>query len=230
METVDGGGSVIELLSSIAHEMRAPLSSLSAAAEMISEGDAEEQKRFACIIRRQAHRLSGIVDGLLAAYGATGHVCHGDGDVIALPELLEELCEEQRLQYPRHRFHLETEQDDRIYADRRMLAIVVSNLLSNAAKYSPAGSTVRVSTHHYENAVRIEVEDEGDGVAASDRARIFDAGFRGNTRAEGIGLGLYVARMLCDAMHARLIVNSSEDTGGACFVVEVPPGGIHDSE
>ncbi|MBF6599318.1 MAG: HAMP domain-containing histidine kinase [Dehalococcoidia bacterium] len=231
MEEVDGGGSVIEMLSSIAHELRAPLSSLSAAAEMIQEGDAAEQQRFACIIRRQAHRLNAIIDGLLEAYGAASRQQRAESGAVDLTQLLEEACEEQRLQFPGHRFELRTERDDQIIVDRRMLSIVVSNLLSNAAKYSPAGSVVHLSSHHYEDAVRIEVEDEGDGVPVAERQRIFEAGFRGRQqRGAGVGLGLYVTRTLCDAMRARLIVESSEETGGARFAVEVPLGGVHDYE
>jgi signal transduction histidine kinase len=226
MEEVDGGGSVIEMLSGIAHELRAPLSSLSAAAEMIQEGDPAEQQRFACIIRRQAQRLSGIIDGLLEAYGATARQRRAEPGVVALTQLLDELCEEQRLQFPRHRFVFRAERDERVVADPRMLAIVVSNLLTNAAKYSPAGSTVRLSTHHYEDAVRIEVADEGDGIPAPERDLVFQPGYRGaGVRADGTGLGLYVARTLCNAMGARLLVETSEDTGGARFVVQVPLGG-----
>lgn len=214
----------LALMSSIAHELRTPLAALSASAEMLeATDDADDHRRFTAIIRRQALRLNDIIEGMLEAYGATAAGPRAAIDVCGLAQRLEVTCAEQRVVYPYHVFATEIEPGGTAEVDQRMLAIVVTNLLSNAAKYSPPGSTVRLICRREGGDIRIRVEDQGSGVPGYMRRDIFRAGDRGGQCGEpGFGLGLFVAHRLCQALGASIEVEDSSRGEGACFVVTLP--------
>jgi NtrC-family two-component system sensor histidine kinase KinB len=119
-----------------------------------------------------------------------------------------------------------------IVADQARLAMVVSNLLANAAKYTPAGGQVRVRTGATGNQVTIEIDDSGPGIAPELRERVFERFFRvGNENpsalaAAGAGIGLYIARQVSEA-HGGTIVCEASPLGGARFVVTIPAEGKH---
>lgn len=119
-----------------------------------------------------------------------------------------------------------------IVADQARLAMVVSNLLANAAKYTPPGGQVRVRTCVHDEKVTIEVDDSGPGIAPELRERVFERFFRvGNENpsalaAAGAGIGLYIARQVSEA-HGGTIVCQASPLGGARFVVTIPAEGKH---
>ncbi len=220
------GGSTapsLELVPSMAHELRAPLASLAAAAELMQTSEPTEQRRLAEIIHRQAYRMSGIVDAVLQMYAAS-NACRIDAreqfDVLAL---LHDLCADQALSFPKHVFTAHAGVVCPVTADRHMLGMVVTNLLSNAAKYSPSGSTVSVSARCEGGDVLVEVEDEGSGVPPEFRNRIFEPGYRSeHERSDSYGLGLFIADRLCAVMQACLSVEPALRGCGARFVVRLP--------
>ncbi len=211
----------IGLLSSIAHELRTPLSALSASAEMLeTSSDVGEQKHFAAIIQRQAQRLNGIVEGLLEAHRASRGELRKVRSIIDMDVFLAELCEDQQRVFPHHRFESTVEHARQLSSDPRLLGIILTNLLSNAAKYSPAGSTVRLECRREGASTSIRVQDEGQGVPEFMRRRIFEAGERGLAEQQpGFGLGLFVAQWLCDVIGAEISVEDSCNGRGSCFVV-----------
>lgn len=229
----DGAASSLELVPSMAHELRAPLASLAAAAELMQTSEPTEQRRLAEIIHRQAYRMSGIVDAVLQMYAAS-NACRIDAreqfDVVAL---LNDLCAEQALSFPKHVFTAYAGAGCPVTADRHMLGMVVTNLLSNAAKYSPSGSTVSVSARCEGGDVHVEVEDEGSGVPPEFRSRIFEPGYRSeHERSDSYGLGLFIADRLCAVMQGRLSVEPALRGCGARFIVRLPlhVGGSLDAE
>lgn len=215
----------LELLSSIAHELRTPLSALTASAEMLQVADdGDSQRRFAAIIQRQTSRLTSIVEGLLESYRAGDGELADTGAGVDIEDLLFELCGEHELMFPRHRWVLDVKPGANGACDRRALGMVLSNLMTNAAKYSPVDSTVRIVCEQREGTIAIRVSDEGPGVPEFLRRRIFSAGDRGTRNdRDGCGLGLFIARRLCDAIGAELEVES-RDGEGACFTVRLNTG------
>ena len=107
-----------------------------------------------------------------------------------------------------------------VSGDERALAEALYNLVDNAAKYSPDGSTIRISGAKAAGAVRIEVEDEGKGVRASERDRIFEKFHRGDKSVKGFGLGLAIVRGIVEAHGGRVFVEDG-DHGGSRFVIEL---------
>ena len=112
----------------------------------------------------------------------------------------------------------------RVLADPERIGQVLRNLMSNAAKYSPPGSTIALRARRHDDRMRIEVADRGCGVHPDDRARIFDKFARGRDltgrRQHGMGLGLYVCRRIAQAHGTDLTVESSPGRG-AVFAFEL---------
>jgi two-component system sensor histidine kinase KdpD len=110
-----------------------------------------------------------------------------------------------------------------VAVDEMQLDQVMTNLLENAARHSPAGGEVRVSIEPAGDRVAVRVRDHGPGVAADDRERVFEAFYRGASIPDspGTGLGLAIANAIVTAHGGRIW---AEDTpgGGATFAFEIP--------
>jgi len=114
-------------------------------------------------------------------------------------------------------------------ADRGRLAQIVGNYLSNAVRYSPAGSTVRVTARRAGAQVELAVRDQGSGLTAEQRARVFERFYRidpSRTRTlGGSGIGLAIARALAEAMGGSVRAESDGPGTGSTFLVTLPGSG-----
>ena len=114
--------------------------------------------------------------------------------------------------------------DGVVYTDPTYLRRIVQNFLSNAVKYNRDNGKVLLGVRCRGDHLLIAVYDTGLGITAQQRHRIFDAFYRGsNTRVEGVGLGLSVAKRMSEQLHCELRLNTVEGSG-SCFSVKVPLG------
>jgi signal transduction histidine kinase len=116
-----------------------------------------------------------------------------------------------------------------VRGDRDRLQQVLTNLLDNAVKYSPAGEKVTVSAFRQDSRVRIQVSDHGPGVPADQRRVIVEKFGRGHTAGSpgkpGTGLGLYIARSIAEA-HGGVLEVDSGPAPGATFTLVLPVGSV----
>ena len=149
-----------------------------------------------------------------------------DVDVSAI---VNEAVSLQRINADGAGIHLdvETQRLDPIRVDRTQMLSAVSNLVENAIKYSDRGDTVRIRLSNG-NSVRIEVSDEGIGIAQGDLERIFERFYRvdrGRSRATGgTGLGLAIAKHAVENNGGSIVVRSTEGQGST-FTITLPRGG-----
>ena len=133
----------------------------------------------------------------------------------------------------KHGFTIEHTLSDELFvqADRQSLYQVLRNLISNAFKYAPQGTTITISASRVEDIetplLRIAVKDEGHGIPTSDIPLLFNRFVRLqrdlNSSVNGSGLGLHISKQLVEAMHGRIWVESTGIDGeGSCFFVELP--------
>ncbi len=216
-----------DFVSAVSVELRTPLTSIYGFAQTLLRGDIafsdDERRTFLAFIARESERLTETVDALIdvarldsgglgAALAPTdvGAVVH---EVIAGAERTAN----------GHRFVADLGAGElSAAADPAMLRQVLDQLVSNAVKYSPSGATVTVSARRNGDAVEVAVADEGTGVPAAERDRIFSKFYRaGDVQAHGTGLGLFIARGLVREMGGRIWVDAREG-GGARFTFELP--------
>ena len=115
-----------------------------------------------------------------------------------------------------------------VKVDFVLIEQVLVNLLDNAAKYAPPGTTTRVSIGSAEGAVQIAVADEGGRMAPEDLERVFDKFYRvgrGDLQAESTGLGLSICRGIVEAHGGRVYARLRTDGSGTVFTVELPEAG-----
>jgi len=192
------------LTANIAHEIRNPLAAISHAAELLREEKrAEKQERLSQIINDNAQRLERMVSEVLEL----GRRDRAEPEGIRLARLIEgfldELAAHEKID--RTIFSVEVEADMVLFFDRAHLNQVLWNLLSNALRYcSRQPGSVRVVAHNNTYAKRAELHiiDDGVGISEESRSKIFEPFF--TTHSLGTGLGLYIARELCDANGGEL--------------------------
>jgi len=112
-----------------------------------------------------------------------------------------------------------------IAVDDVLFEQVLFNLLDNAAKYAPEGTTIRIQSFLDANTVRIEVSDEGDGIPAAELEHIFDKFYRvqkGDQVRAGTGLGLAISRGFVEAMRGTITASNRMDRAGAVFAIRLP--------
>jgi signal transduction histidine kinase len=220
-----------DFVATVSHELRTPLTSMMGFLEMIREGEAgqltDEQKRFLAIVYRSSERLQRLVGDLLfvARLDASGlQLQFGEAH---LDEVAREAVEANAALARSREINLRSEIGDipAVWGDRDRLAQLVSNLVSNALKFTPAGGTVTVRVFLDARNAVLEVADTGIGIPKGEQERLFQRFFRSSTATEqaipGTGLGLVISKAIAEAHSGSISVES--DTGtGTCFRVELP--------
>lgn len=203
------------LTANIAHEVRNPLSSISYAAELLKEGAQESaQARLSQIILDNAARLNRIVQDVMQLNRRDRAQIASVDLSQRLPAFVEELCQTKRL--PQETIAVVAPPECKVNFDRGHLDQVLWNLCQNALRYcqNKPGS-VRLQVMRLDaSRVMLEVMDDGVGIDAETAQKLFEPFF--TTDSGGTGLGLYIARELCEANGATLGYCSRSE-GGACF-------------
>ena len=207
-----------DFVSTVSVELRAPLTSIYGFAqtllrEDVAFGDAE-RRTFLGFIARESERLTAIVDALL-------NVARLDtGDLIVSLEstdvgrVVEKAVAAAAADANGHHLVAEVEGALAAHADPDKLRQVLDQLVSNALKYSPAGATIVVAARKLDETVEVTVVDEGAGVPAAERERIFSKFYKaGDAHGRGTGLGLFIAQGLVQEMGGRIWVDSEEGKG-----------------
>ena len=219
-----------DFVSRVSHELRTPLTQIRMFSETLllervrSEG---ERARYLGIIDREARRLSHLVENVLSfSRTERGRMALAPRPLDLAP-VVRDLVEEFRpLAAGRHaRLATEVREGTMASVDDDALRQVLLNLLDNAVKYGPEGQEVRVGVTPGSPGARVWVDDEGPGVPAGDRDRIWQRFFRLEAHREsaiaGTGIGLTVVRDLV-ALHGGRSWVETGARGGARFVVEFP--------
>ena len=217
-----------EILAVVTHDLRNPLNTIQLSASLLRDATPErrsENQRMLDIIFRTVRRMSGLVDELLDVSSIeAGHFSVSPGRGSA-SDLLREAADALAPAAAERGVHLQTRiegTDSAVWMDSTQLLRVVSNLVGNALKFTPAGGTVTLSAERREGEVLFVVRDTGPGIAPGDLPHVFDRywqGRRGDRR--GAGLGLAIARGIVEA-HGGWISARSEPGKGATFSFAIP--------
>jgi signal transduction histidine kinase len=211
-----------DFVANVSHELRTPLTVIGGFAETLVSDDVPQRQRvqFAEAIRSNAERMRRIVDDLLDLSRIESGGWRPMPDMVDVRSLAEEVLDAVRRDERSKAlsFHVELSPDaQELFADRTALQQILVNLVSNAARHTPAGGTVTVFTRHEPEGNWLGVRDTGIGIGPEHLPRIFERFYRVDTARSreggGTGLGLSIVRHLVEAHGGRVTAESASGMG-----------------
>ncbi len=213
------------LLDDLAHELRGPLTSLGLTIDMYKDLTPEQLDDLMMRASRAVAHLQSLVDDMLDSRSIQAGLFQVDQEPVPWPELAAAAVEAAQplLETARQRVESQPDKTVVVMADRSQVVRAIYNLLSNASKYSPTGSTIELRAHRAGPEVRIEVADQGPGIPVEHQARLFERFYRvaSNRQMPGVGLGLAIVKGIVDGHRGQVGVDS-EPGKGSTFWFTLP--------
>jgi two-component system, OmpR family, sensor histidine kinase KdpD len=218
------------LLTSISHDLKTPLSSVlgsaSALRDLGESLDAGQKAELLATVIEESERLNRFIANLLdmtrleAGAAVPTLSPHDLGDIVGAA-----LRRAGRI-LARHRVEIAMADDlPMVPVDAVLFEQVLFNLIDNAAKYSEAGTTIRVRGWRERDTLRLQIIDEGDGIPPEELEQIFDKFYRvpkGDRVRAGTGLGLAISRGFVESMRGTIVAANRSDRAGAVFTITLP--------
>lgn len=222
--------SIQRLLSDISHQTKTPLANLRLYSSLLMEEElTPRQREQAQVILQQSEKLSFLIETLVKLSRLETDVLAVTPKSQPLAPLLERAASQAKAAAEQKgialQLHLQQQAEMKALYDLRWTAEALGNLLDNAVKYTPPGGCIQVSATQYELFCRIDVRDNGIGVAEEEQAQIFGRFYRGRQvrEQEGLGIGLYLAREIAQKQGGYLKL-SSRPGQGSTFSLYLPRG------
>jgi two-component system sensor histidine kinase KdpD len=218
------------LLTSISHDLKTPLAAVLAAAGTLRDlsgnfTDAEKADLLVTIID-ESERLNRFIANLLDMTKLESGAIVPNASLHDLGEIIGSALRRAKKILAHHRVELDLAPDlPMLELDAVLLEQVLFNVLDNAAKYAPAGTSIRVHGWREGASVSLQIMDEGEGISPDDVEHIFDKFFRArkadHVRA-GTGLGLAISRGFVEALNGTITAANRTDRSGALFTIRLP--------
>lgn len=222
--------SIQRLLSDISHQTKTPLANLRLYSSLLMEEElTPRQREQAQVIFQQSEKLSFLIETLVKLSRLETDVLAVTPKLQPLAPLLERAASQAKAAAEQKgialQLHLQQQAEMKALYDLRWTAEALGNLLDNAVKYTPPGGCIQVSATQYELFCRIDVRDNGIGIAEEEQAQIFGRFYRGRQvrEQEGLGIGLYLAREIVQKQGGYLKL-SSRPGQGSTFSLYLPRG------
>ncbi len=215
----------------ISHELKTPLTAIRQGSELLNDGIggklSPQQKEITNILRESSLRLQKMIENLLHYTSIQFKPPELKLSNVLLSELIYNILSSYALTLDTKKIEVKSDlQAIYLTCDNNKIYTVLDNLISNAIKYTPQHGVINLRIYQKNENVVIEVDDEGPGVMASDKAKIFDPFYRGNAKHQslvnGTGLGLSIAKEFVEAHGGKISLIPSNF--GAHFRVSLPIG------
>jgi two-component system phosphate regulon sensor histidine kinase PhoR len=220
-----------EFISNITHELKTPIATVGVAIEALRNfnamHDPQRTKEYLDISSNELQRLNLLVDKVLKLSMFENKEMDLKYEAVDLAGVVNEVADSLKLQLEKHKAKLTIAREGEltVMGDRLHLSSVVFNLLDNAVKYSKEQPDIRIGLREKEEAVQLQVMDNGIGIPPEYRDKIFDKFFRvphGDTHnAKGYGLGLSYVAQVVKKHNGTIVVESQPDTG-TTFTITLP--------
>jgi signal transduction histidine kinase len=226
-----------EFLAMLGHELRNPLAPIVTALKLMKlrGGEHSETVHEQEVIQRQVDHLVRLVDDLLDVSRIASGKVELRKETVALADVLNKAIEmaSPLLEQKQHRLLVDVA-PVRWHGDPARLAQVVSNLLSNAARYTPAGGHVTLATRVTGRSLTIQVTDDGSGISPTLLPHIFDLFVQGNRMVDrakgGLGIGLALVRNLVQMHGGEVAAYSAGEGRGSTFTLTLPESVVEEAE
>lgn len=229
-----------DFISTVSHELRTPLTSIRGFSQTMLASwdklDDENKKKFIKIIEEQSQRLINLVENMLAVtkLQSKNIFIYNRTDIAPV---IEQTIAIVKAKYPNEIFEFKFPKNlPEIFVDKDRFQQIMTNLIENAAKYSPENSSVDIDAYSYEDDVIIKVSNQGIGIDKSDYDKIFTKFSRIDNpltrKVQGSGLGLYITKNLVEKMGGSISVESEKiqnsDYSNISFIVKMPVRSIEE--
>ena len=218
-----------DFVAMVSHELRAPVTTVAAAVELLHELDPAmqvgPQREVLDILTQQTQRLRMVVNEVLQVTRLEAGRLPVRLQPLPLVTFIHALIERVRQEWLNAAPTEITVRgvDVAVWGDPEMLEIVFRNLLDNARKYGPPGSTIEIEIQHVQGAdhAQVRISDQGPGISSDQLEHLFGRFSRGSATADswtrGYGLGLYIVRELLRAHNGQ--ITAENQPGGTCFII-----------
>jgi two-component system sensor histidine kinase VicK len=218
-----------DFIGMVSHELKTPLTSMLAYQQILRKklkGSADDFTRVALDkSNQQIRKMTSMINGFLNISHLESGKIKLNKETFDMRLLLEELIEDFHMINNTHRIVLHTCANAMVHADREKISSVVSNLISNAIKYSPHGKLIEVSCSSDDENIQVSIRDEGMGIKEEDRKHLFERFYRISTshreNISGFGIGLYLSKEIVER-HGGKIWLESESGIGSTFTFSLP--------
>jgi two-component system sensor histidine kinase VicK len=214
-----------DFIGMVSHELKTPLTSLSAYVQMLHAKALKEEDTFASgaldKVNTQVRRMGTMINGFLnVSRLESGKILLNKHDFM-LDELVLAMTDEIRQTGPGHKLECIIEKPITIHADQDKIGSVIINLLSNAVKYSAKNKTITVTCGAAGNVAQVSVHDEGIGIKPEDMDKLFERYFRADSPQtkyiSGFGIGLYLSAEIIQRHNGKIWAESEVDKGSTFY-------------
>ena len=219
-----------DFVANVSHELKTPVGALSLLAEAVqaADTDVEQVRHFTSRMQIEVKRLTAMIADLVALSQVQGDLALRNSTPVEVQNIIAEAVDATKIAAEQQHIEVTISDDDepgRIFGDEQQLVTALSNLISNAIKYSPTHTRVGVGSRRVNNMIEISVTDQGPGIPESDVERIFERFYRVDPARSrdtgGTGLGLAIVKHVC-ANHGGECVVWSQVGQGSTFTLRFP--------
>lgn len=215
-------------VSMASHEFRTPLATILSSVSLIGKyaemGNVENQGKHITRIKSAVNHLTELLDDMLSLSKLEEGKINLQLDCLQVDKLTENIVNDLRtLTKPGQRIITSHHGESEIVCDAKVIKIMISNLGSNAVKFSPENSDIYITTSTTKDTFTLKVQDRGIGIPESDKKHLFERFFRaGNvTNIEGTGLGLNIIAKYVELLKGKISIESKENEGST-FTITLP--------
>jgi two-component system sensor histidine kinase CiaH len=211
----------------VTHELKTPISVSKLNLETLQRHTLDEprKEKLLHMTLQEMMRLDSLINNIIISSQLDGHSYHLSKEELNFSDLVTDVIHQFAGRYAERKLQPGIEADIDITGDPTLLKLLVSNLLENANKYSPRDKPIRIRLTEHSGKVRLEVEDEGEGISDEEKKNVFKKFYRvGNEqtrKTKGTGLGLYLCKKIAED-HSGSITIEDNRSQGSNFIVSFP--------
>lgn len=219
------------LLDAVTHDLRTPLTSIKASVTMLIEEleqnsihltlEREGRSELLEVINEETDRLNDFVQSMVELARLEAGEFQLRKIRTEIDEIIANVLQRAERLLANHRVEVEIETNSPpVPVDSKAIAEVVYNLLDNAAKYSPENSKIKIEVKRINDRIRFSVEDEGKGIAAAEREKVFQKFYQSDKTAKGFGMGLAIVQGIVEAHGGKIWIENGR--AASKFVFDLP--------
>ncbi len=210
----------------VTHELKTPIAvaKLNLETLQLRKLEAEKQQQLIYNTLQETNRLNSLCNNLLVSSQIEAGGYQVTNEEINISSLVEACLQDYKIRFSQRNFQSAIHHDLFVFGDKMLLQIAINNLLDNAIKYSPKESPISVEVNTDHNKLHIRVKDEGKGVEAHEKNKVFDkfyrAGNEATRKAKGTGLGLYLTKKIIQSHKGEIFIRDNMPHG-SIFIIEL---------